>query len=55
MIQQGILSFKLERTDEPITPRDGLVLFSELLRAFKIGDKAGRYFPRPGANRGYEA
>jgi hypothetical protein len=55
MIQQGILPFKLERTDELITPRGGLALFSELLRAFKIEDKVGRYFPRPGSNRGDEA
>jgi hypothetical protein len=55
MIQQGILPFKPERTDEQITPRGGLALFSELLRAFKIEDKVGRYFPRPGSNRGYEA
>lgn len=55
MLQQAILPFKLERTDEMITPRSGLVLFAELVRAFKVEQRVGRYFPRPGSNRGYEA
>jgi predicted hydrolase (HD superfamily) len=55
MIQQAILPFKLERTDEQITARSGLALFAELVRAFKVEDKVERYFPRPGSNRGYEA
>jgi hypothetical protein len=29
MIQQAILPFKMERTDELITPRSGLGLFAE--------------------------
>jgi hypothetical protein len=36
MLQQAILPFKMERTDEMITPRSGLVLFAELVRAFKV-------------------
>jgi hypothetical protein len=32
MIQQGILRFKMERTDESITPRSGLGLFAEVVR-----------------------
>jgi hypothetical protein len=35
MIQQGILPFKLEITEEEITPRSGLVLYAEVLRALK--------------------
>jgi hypothetical protein len=55
MLQQGILPFKLERTDELITPRSGLVLFAELVRTFQIEGRVERHFPRPGSNRGYEA
>ena len=39
MIAQGILPFKLERTDEAITPRGGLALFAELVRTLKVRDK----------------
>jgi hypothetical protein len=55
MIQQGLLAFKIEHTDELITPRSGLALFAEVMRAFKIEEKVGEYFPEPGSNRGYEA
>ena len=55
MLQQGILPFKLERTEDLITPRSGLVLFAELARVFKVKEKVGRHFPRPGSNRGFEA
>ncbi len=55
MIPQGILPFKIEVTDELITPRSGLALFAEVLRALKVEQKVRDYFPRPGSNRGYEA
>lgn len=55
MITKGILPFKLERTDELITPRSGLALFAEIVRALKVRDKVRAYFLRPGSNRGYEA
>lgn len=55
MIQQGILPSKLEITEEEITPRSGLVLYAEVLRALKIRERVERCFPRPGSNRGYEA
>lgn len=55
MLQQGILPFKLERTDELITPRSGLALFAELVRKFQVERRVERHFPRPGSNRGYEA
>ena len=55
MITQGILLYKLEQTDEPITPHGGLALFAEVLRTLKVRDKVRAYFPRPGSNRGYEA
>jgi hypothetical protein len=55
MIQQGILPFKLEITEEEITPRSGLVLYAEVLRALKTKERVEKYFPKPGSNRGYEA
>ena len=55
MIQQGILRFKMERTDESITPRGGLGLFAEVVRTLGVAGKVRAAFPRPGSNRGYEA
>ena len=55
IIPQGLLPFKVERTDELITPRSGLALFAEVMRAFRIEEKVKRCFPEPGSNRGYEA
>ena len=55
MIQQAILPFKMERTDELITPRSGLGLFAEVVRTLGVPGKIRGAFPRPGSNRGYEA
>jgi len=55
MIAQGILPFKLERTDELITPRSGLALFAEVMRSLKVREKIEGHFPCPGSNRGYDA
>jgi hypothetical protein len=55
MIQQDILPFKMERTDELITPRSGLGLFAEVVRTLGVPGKIREAFPRPGSNRGYEA
>jgi len=55
MIQQGILPFKIEHTDELITPRSGLAVFAEVVRTLKVDQKVSEAFPRPGSNRGYEA
>lgn len=55
MLQQGILPFKLERTDEMITPRSGLAMFGEVVRTLGVAGKIGAAFPRPGSNRGYQA
>ena len=55
MIQQGILPFKLERTSEEITPRSGLVIYAEILRALGVKRLVEAYIPKPLSNRGYEA
>jgi hypothetical protein len=54
MIPQGILPFKVERTDELMTPRSGLALLAEVIRSLR-DQRVQDYFPRPGSNRGYEA
>jgi hypothetical protein len=55
MIQQGILPFKIERTEELITSRSGLALFAEVVRTLKVPGKIGEAFPQSGSNRGYQA
>jgi hypothetical protein len=54
MITQGKLPFKLEITDEEITPRSGLALYAEVLRAFRIEEAIEEHLPQPGSNRGYK-
>lgn len=54
MITQGKLPFKLEITDEEITPRSGLAIYAEVLRAFRIEDRIEEHLPQPGSNRGYK-
>jgi hypothetical protein len=54
MITQGKLPFKLEITDEEITPRSGLALYAEVLRAFRIEDGVEEHLLQPGSNRGYK-
>jgi len=55
MISQGILPFKIERTEELITPRSGLALFAEVIRALGVKQKVEGHFPKPDSNRGYKA
>lgn len=55
MIAQGILPFKVEITSEEITPRSGLAVYSEVLRALGIPESIGEELPPPGSNRGYPA
>ena len=55
MIQQGILPFKLERTSEEITPRSGLVIYAEILRALGVKRLVECHMPKPLSNRGYRA
>lgn len=55
MVPQEIFPFKLERTDELLTSRGGLTIFSEAMRALQVEKKIRAAFPHPGSNRGYEA
>jgi hypothetical protein len=54
MLAQGILPFKIEHTEELITPRSGLALFAEVIQTLKVEQKVRDAFPQPGSNRGYE-
>lgn len=55
MIKQTQLSFKLGMTEDEITPRAGLSVYSEFLRGFGIKDLIDKQMPIPGSNRGYKA
>ena len=55
MIQQTVMPFKLKRTEEKLTPRSGLVLYAEFMKAMGVDEMLSTYFPRPGSGRGYEA
>jgi len=55
MLTQGILPFKIEHTEELITPRSGLAFFAEILRTLRVDQAVRDAFPQPGSNRGYEA
>ena len=55
MIQQTVMPFKLKRTEERMTPRSGLVLYAEFMRAMGVDEMLSAHFPRPGSGRGYGA
>ncbi len=55
MKKRKLLPFKIGLSKEIITPRSGLVLWSEFLRSFGIKDVIERHMPEPGSNRGYKA
>ena len=55
MIRETVLSFKLDKTDDTITPLAGLSLFGEFLESLGLKDWVGKIFPAPGSAKGYEA
>jgi len=54
MIEQTVLPFKLDATQDAITPHAGLALFGEFLRGIKIGAEIDLQLPAPGSGRGYD-
>ena len=54
-LQQSFLPFKIERTDEPLIARAGLVLPYEMARALKLPEVIDRELPPPGSGRGYKS
>lgn len=52
--RQGILPFRIERSDEPLIARGGLVLPYEMAKALKLPQVIDRELPPPGSGRGYK-
>lgn len=55
MIQKTVLDFKLKKSEEKITARSGLTLFSEFLQASNIPSIVNSNMPKSLSNRGFEA
>jgi hypothetical protein len=55
MIRQTVLPFKLERAEEKVTARSGLVLYAEFMKGMKLEEFVDRHMPRPGSGRGFKA
>lgn len=55
MIRKWVRPFKLDKTDDTITPLAGLALFGEFLEVSRVRDEVDRTFPRPGSAKGYGA
>ncbi|MEK7777547.1 MAG: IS1380 family transposase [Chloroflexota bacterium] len=53
-LRQGILPFRIERSDEPLIARGGLVLPYEMARALELAEVIDRELPPPGSGRGYK-
>jgi len=53
-LQQDILPFKIEKSDEPLIARAGLVLPYEMAKALKVPQVIDRELPPPGSGRGYK-
>lgn len=55
MIEQNVLPFKLELSNERITPHAGLAVVHELHLGLGLDALVDRHMPKPGSNRGYSA
>jgi len=55
MMPQSVLPFKLEITNDEITPHAGLAVFGEFLRALSVPGLIDRTLPGPGSGAGYLA
>jgi len=53
MMEQTIMPFKLESTEECLTPHGGLALFGEFCAVMKVSDQVNRHLPAPGSARGF--
>ena len=52
---QTILPFKIEKTEELITPNSGVSLYLELYRSAKVDRSVRELFPKPGSAKGFKA
>ena len=55
MIRQRVLPFKLEMTQDTITPHAGLALFGEFAVGLGLLDSVDNSLPKPGSGAGYKA
>jgi hypothetical protein len=55
MIRQSVLPFKLEVTEDTLTPQAGLALFGEFCVGIGLPDCVDKYLPKPGSGKGYQA
>ena len=53
-LQQGVLPFKIEGTDEPLIARAGLVLPYEMAKVLKLPQVIDRELPPPGSGHSYK-
>jgi hypothetical protein len=51
MMPQTVLPFKLEITNEKITPHAGLIVFGEFLKSLTVPHLLDRHLPGPGSGR----
>ena len=54
-LQRSFLPLKIERTDEPLIARAGLVLPYKMAGALKLPEVIDRELPPPGSGRGYKS
>lgn len=54
MIQQSVLSYKLEKTNDTMTANAGLVLAGEFCRGLRFGKIINECMPAPGSGAGYK-
>lgn len=52
---QSVLNFKLEFSEEEVTPYAGLGIYGEMYRAIGMDKEVKREFPGPGSGAGFEA
>jgi len=53
MLKQSVLPFKLETTEDVLTPHGGLALFGEFCAAMKLKEEINRHLPPPGSDKGF--
>ena len=54
-LRQGILPFRIERSEDSLVARGGLVLPYEMAKALRLPGVIDREVPSPGSGRGYRA
>lgn len=54
MIKQRVLSFKIEKTEDMITPHGGLALVGEFAVGLGMLDCIDKQLPGPGSGKGYQ-